>query len=153
MSKYILSSKIFDKFAKLRQDDFDRTRTRDRDFAIPARQGGLRDFINRFARPSPPGTGSGDTTADTEFDVADPNSKPSNLKETLQRDLYILKRIPYGEILKESILQSSNSSIKNNIGVIVSGKNQDISGNSDNTILNFDNELNNIERYRDISDG
>lgn len=97
---------VLDKFAKLRQDDFDRTRTRDSDFAIPARQGGLRDFINRFARPSPPGTGSGDTTADTEFDVADPNSKPSNLKETLQRDLYILKRIPYGEILKESILQT-----------------------------------------------
>lgn len=97
---------VLDKFAKLRQDDFDRTRTRDSDFAIPARQGGLRDFINRFARPSPPGTGSGDTTADTEFDVADPNSKPSNLKEMLQRDLYILKRIPYGEILKESILQT-----------------------------------------------
>ena len=97
---------VLDKFAKLRQDDFDRTRTRDSDFAIPARRGGLRDFINRFARPSPPGTGSGDTTADTEFDVADPNSKPSNLKETLQRDLYILKRIPYGEILKESILQT-----------------------------------------------
>ena len=97
---------VLDKFAKLRQDDFDRTRTRDSDFAIPARQGGLRGFISRFARPSPPGTGSGDTTADTEFDVADPNSKPSNLKETLQRDLYILKRIPYGEILKESILQT-----------------------------------------------
>ena len=97
---------VLDKFAKLRQDDFDRTRTRDSDFAIPARQGGLRGFISRFARPSPPGTGSGDTTADTEFDVADPNSKPSNLKEMLQRDLYILKRIPYGEILKESILQT-----------------------------------------------
>ena len=97
---------VLDKFAKLRQDDFDRTRTRDSDFAIPARQGGLRDFINRFARPRPPGTGSGDTTADTEFDVADPNSKPRNLKEMLQRDLYILKRIPYGEILKESILQT-----------------------------------------------
>ena len=73
---------------------------------IPGTRYSSMDFINRFARPSPPGTGSGDTTADTEFDVADPNSKPSNLKETLQRDLYILKRIPYGEILKESILQT-----------------------------------------------
>ncbi len=99
---------VLDKFEKLRQDDFDRTRTRDDDFVIPARQGGLRGFINRFARPKPPGsgTGSGDTTADTEFDVADPNSKPRNLKEMLQRDLYILKRVPYGEILKESILQT-----------------------------------------------
>tara|TARA_R100000152_G_C6781813_1_gene217227 strand:- start:101 stop:2170 length:2070 start_codon:yes stop_codon:yes gene_type:complete len=94
---------VLDKFAKLRQDDFDRTRTRDSDFAIPARQGGLRGFINRFARPKPPGSGTG---ADTEFDVADPNQKPRNFKETLQRDLYILKRIPWGQILKESILQT-----------------------------------------------
>ena len=94
---------VLDKFAKLRQDDFDRTRTRDSDFAIPARRGGLSDFINRFARPKPPGSGTG---ADTEFDVADPNQKPRNFKETLQRDLYILKRIPWGQILKESILQT-----------------------------------------------
>ena len=94
---------VLDKFEKLRQDDFDRTRTRDSDFAIPARQGGLRGFINRFARPKPPGSGTG---ADTEFDVADPNQKPRNFKETLQRDLYILKRIPWGQILKESILQT-----------------------------------------------
>ena len=94
---------VLDKFAKLRQDDFDRTRTRDSDFAIPARQGGLRGLINRFARPKPPGSGTG---ADTEFDVADPNQKPRNFKETLQRDLYILKRIPWGQILKESILQT-----------------------------------------------
>ena len=94
---------VLDKFAKLRQDDFDRTRTRDSDFAIPARQGGLSGFINRFARPKPPGSGTG---ADTEFDVADPNQKPRNFKETLQRDLYILKRIPWGQILKESILQT-----------------------------------------------
>ena len=94
---------VLDKFEKLRQDDFDRTRTRDSDFAIPARRGGLSDFINRFARPKPPGSGTG---ADTEFDVADPNQKPRNFKETLQRDLYILKRIPWGQILKESILQT-----------------------------------------------
>ena len=99
---------VLDKFAKLRQDDFDRTRTRDSDFVIPARQGGLRGFINRFARPKPPGlgTGSGDTSTEVEFDVANPNQKPRNLKEMLQRDLYILKRVPYGEILKESILQT-----------------------------------------------
>ena len=102
---------VLDKFEKLRQDDFDRTRTRDSDFAIPAGQAGLRGFINRFARPKPPGTNSGDTTADTEFDVADPNSKPRNLKEMLQRDLYILKRVPYGEILKESILQTGRDFI------------------------------------------
>lgn len=99
---------VLDKFEKLRQDDFDRTRTRDSDFVIPARQGGLSDFINRFARPKPPGsgTGSGDTSTEVEFDVANPNQKPRNLKEMLQRDLYILKRVPYGEILKESILQT-----------------------------------------------
>ena len=99
---------VLDKFEKLRQDDFDRTRTRDSDFAIPARRGGLGGFINRFARPKPPGlgTGSGDTSTEVEFDVANPNQKPRNLKEMLQRDLYILKRIPYGEILKESILQT-----------------------------------------------
>lgn len=99
---------VLDKFAKLRQDDFDRTRTRDSDFAIPARRGGLGGFINRFARPKPPGlgTGSGDTSTEVEFDVANPNQKPRNLKEMLQRDLYILKRVPYGEILKESILQT-----------------------------------------------
>ena len=95
---------VLDKFEKLRQDDFDRTRTRDSDFVIPARQGGLRGFINRFARPKRPGSGSGET--ETEFDVADFNQKPRNLKEGLQRDLYILKRLPYGEILKESILQT-----------------------------------------------
>ena len=98
---------VLDKFAELRQDDFDRTRTRDRDFIIPARQRGLRGFINRFARPKPfGGSGSGETTTETEFDVADFNQKPRNLKEMLQRDLYILKRVPYGEILKESILQT-----------------------------------------------
>ena len=99
---------VLDKFEKLRQDDFDRTRTRDSDFVIPAREGGLGGFINRFARPKRPGsgTGSGDTSTEVEFDVANPNQKPRNLKEMLQRDLYILKRIPYGEILKESILQT-----------------------------------------------
>ena len=99
---------VLDKFEKLRQDDFDRTRTRDSDFVIPARQGGLGGFINRFARPKRPlgDTVSGDTSNEVEFDVANPNQKPRNLKETLQRDLYILKRIPYGEILKESILQT-----------------------------------------------
>lgn len=99
---------VLDKFEKLRQDDFDRTRTRDSDFVIPAREGGLGGFINRFARPKRPGgsTGSGDTSTEVEFDVANPNQKPRNLKEMLQRDLYILKRVPYGEILKESILQT-----------------------------------------------
>ena len=97
---------VLDKFEKLRQDDFDRTRTRDSDFVIPARQGGLRGFINRFARPKRPGSGSGETTTETEFDVADFNQKPRNLKEGLQRDLYILKRLPYGKILKESVDQT-----------------------------------------------
>ena len=97
---------VLDKFAKLRQDDFDGRRPR-RDFAIPAPRRGLRGFIDRFARPKPfGGLGSGETTTETEFDVADFNSKPRNLKEQLQRELYILKRVPYGEILKESILQT-----------------------------------------------
>ena len=101
---------VLDKFAKLRQDDFDRTRTRDSDFAIPAPRRGLSGFIDRFARPKRPKSGSGETgetnTTETEFDVANPNQKPRNLKEMLQRDLYILKRVPYGQILKESILQT-----------------------------------------------
>ena len=96
---------VLDKFAKLRQDDFDRRRPRS-DFAIPApRQGGLSRFINRFARPKR-GGGGVEATTETEFDVANPNQKPRNIKEMLQRDLYILKRVPYGEILKESILQT-----------------------------------------------
>tara|TARA_Y100000766_G_scaffold285571_1_gene310424 strand:+ start:7554 stop:9638 length:2085 start_codon:yes stop_codon:yes gene_type:complete len=95
---------VLDKFEKLRQDDFDRTRTRDSDFAIPARRGGLRGFIDRFARPKPPAPLV--PTAEAEFDVADLTQKPRNLKETLQRDLYILKRIPYGELLKKSVDQT-----------------------------------------------
>lgn len=102
---------VLDKFARLRQDDFDRRRPR-RDFAIPApRQSGFSRFINRFARPKPfggSGTGSGDTTADTEFDVTNLEQKPRNFKEQLQREGFILKKIIQNSprIFKESVDQT-----------------------------------------------
>ena len=102
---------VLDKFARLRQDDFDGRRPR-RDFAIPApRQGGFSRFINRFARPKPfggSGKGSGDTTADTEFDVKNLEQKPRNFKEQLQREGFILKKIIQNSprIFKESVDQT-----------------------------------------------
>ena len=101
---------VLDKFEKLRQDDFDPSMRRQRDFGIPARQGGLRGFIDRFARPKPPAPLV--PTAEAEFDVADPTQKPRNVKETLQRDLYILRNLPYGEILKESVLQTGKEFVE-----------------------------------------
>ena len=104
---------VLDKFAKLRQDDFDRTRARDRDFVIPARQGGLGGFINRFARPKPgrSGTSSGETSNivnENEFDVTNLEQKPRNFKEQLQREGFILKKIIQNSprIFKESVDQT-----------------------------------------------
>ena len=98
---------VLDKFAKLRQDDFDRTRTRDRNFVIPAPRRGLSGFIDRFARPKPfGGSGSGDTTV--EFDVTNLEQKPRNFKEQLQREGFILKKIIQNSprIFKESVDQT-----------------------------------------------
>ena len=101
---------VLDKFEKLRQDDFDPSMRRQRDFGIPARQGGLRGFIDRFARPKPPAPLV--PTAEAKFDVTNSNQKPSNIKEILQRDLYILRNLPYGEILKESVLQTGKDFVE-----------------------------------------
>lgn len=101
---------VLDKFEKLRQDDFDPSMRRQRDFGIPARRGGLRGFIDRFARPKPPAPLA--PTAEAEFDVTNSNQKPSNIKEILQRDLYILRNLPYGEILKESVLQTGKDFVE-----------------------------------------
>ena len=103
---------VLDKFAKLRQDDFDRTRARDRDFVIPARQSGLSRFINRFARPTGgKPSGSGETSNivnENEFDVTNLQQKPSNFKERLQREGFILKKIIQNSprIFKESVDQT-----------------------------------------------
>ena len=103
---------VLDKFAKLRQDDFDRTRARDRDFVIPARQSGLSRFINRFARPiGRKPSGSGETSNivnENEFDVTNLQQKPSNFKERLQREGFILKKIIQNSprIFKESVDQT-----------------------------------------------
>ena len=105
---------VLDKFARLRQDDFDRRRPR-RDFAIPApRQSGLSRFINRFARPKPfGGSGSGETSnivneQVNEFDVTNLEQKPRNFKEQLQREGFILKKIIQNSprIFKESVDQT-----------------------------------------------
>lgn len=100
---------VLDKFEKLRQDDFDPSMRRQRDFGIPARQGGLGGFISRFAgRIS--GKPSGDTTAETpnEFDVTNLEQKPRNFKEQLQREKFILKKIIQNSprIFKESVDQT-----------------------------------------------
>ena len=100
---------VLDKFEKLRQDDFDPSMRRQRDFGIPARQGGLGGFIRRFAgRIS--GKPSGDTTAETpnEFDVTNLEQKPRNFKEQLQREKFILKKIIQNSprIFKESVDQT-----------------------------------------------
>ena len=88
---------VLDKFEKLRQDDFDPSMRRQRDFGIPARQSGLSRFINRFARPKPfGGSGSGETSDivnENEFDVTNLEQKPRNFKEQLQREGFILKKI------------------------------------------------------------
>ena len=101
---------VLDKFAKLRQDDFDGRRPR-RDFAIPAPRRGLSDFINRFARPKLPGLGSGETSNivnENEFDVTNLEQKPRNFKEQLQREGFILKKIIQNSprIFKESVDQT-----------------------------------------------
>ena len=103
---------VLDKFARLRQDDFDGRRPR-RDFAIPApRQGGLSRFINRFARPKPfGGSASGETSNivnENEFDVTNLEQKPRNFKEQLQREGFILKKIIQNSprIFKESVDQT-----------------------------------------------
>ena len=94
---------VLDKFEKLRQDDFDPSMRRQRDFGIPARQGGLRGFINRFARPKPLVP-----TAEAEFDVTNLEQKPKNFKEQLQREGFILKKIIQNSprIFKESVDQT-----------------------------------------------
>lgn len=102
---------VLDKFARLRQDDFDGRRPR-RDFAIPApRQSGLSRFINRFARPKPFGGGSRETSNivnENEFDVTNLEQKPRNFKEQLQREGFILKKIIQNSprIFKESVDQT-----------------------------------------------
>ena len=94
---------VLDKFEKLRQDDFDPSMRRQRDFGIPARQGGLRGFIDRFARPKPLVP-----TAEAEFDVTNLEQKPKNFKEQLQREGFILKKIIQNSprIFKESVDQT-----------------------------------------------